>query len=163
FLGKLTLDGMFTESSLGLAKFFYITHLGIGPDGSLWYSTISGPDAFGSEAYNGFRRLNASGSSTFIPTGSLAPVKFTVGPAGNSWFLANGGAVANRLGRATMGGAVTQYETGGVTRFIDLTAGLDGKLWLIDSTRNVVTRLTLDSAGSAMVTRAASFVGGAVA
>lgn len=164
FLGKLTPNGDYTETSLGLIRSYFITDLGLGPDGQLWYSTISGPNATGDDADNGFRKLDPSGTSpSFIPTQSLAPIKFITGPDGNFWFLANAGAETNRLGRAALNGAVTQYETGGVTLFTDLTAGPDGNIWLIDPPRNVVSKLTPDRPADVVVTRAASFVSGAVA
>lgn len=164
FLGKLTPNGAYTETSLGLIRSYFITDLGPGPDGQLWYSTISGPNALGDDTHNGFRKLDSSGASlSFIPTQSLAPIKFITAPDGNFWFLANAGAETNRLGRATLNGAVTQYETGGVNRFTDLTAGPDGNVWLIDPSRNVIAKLTPDRPGDAVVTRAASFVSGALA
>src|SRR5574341_1269145 len=45
FLGKLTPNGVFTESSLGKLDLFSITDLGVGPDGFLWYSTFGRPDS----------------------------------------------------------------------------------------------------------------------
>jgi uncharacterized protein (TIGR03437 family) len=164
WLGKLTPNGNFSEVSLGLLRSYYITDLGLGPDGNLWYSTISGPNALGDETQNGLRKLDLTGTAPlFIPTQSLAPIKFITGPGGHFWFLANVGAETNRIGRATLGGAVTQYEAGGLTHFTDLTGGADGNLWLLDPTRNVVSKLGPDRAGELVLARATSFVGGALA
>ncbi len=164
FLGRLTPGGAYREISLGPLRSYFITDLGLGPDGNLWYSTISGPDAVGSEAHNGFRKLDASSmSAQFIPTYSLAPIKFITKPDGSFWFLANVGAETNRVGSTTLNGTVAQYETGGVTCFTDLTVGPDGNIWLIDPTRNVIGKLTPDRPADIIVARATSFVSGAVA
>jgi virginiamycin B lyase len=164
FLGKLTPDGSYSETALGPLRSFYITDLALGPDAALWVSTMSGPEALGNEAWNGLRKLEPSGalSTTFVATRSLAPTKFITGPANDFWFLANVGAFTNRLGRATLDGAVTQYEAGGVTLFTELVKGPDNRLWLIDPSRNLISRLTPDSPTDAVVARAASYVGGAL-
>jgi hypothetical protein len=127
FLGKLTPNGTYSETPLGQFGLYYLTDLSLGPDGNLWISTSGAPDDSGGsrEVYHGFRKLNPDGtlSATFIPTQSLAPTKFTTGPDGSFWFLANIGADANRLGEVTLDGAVIHYETGGVTLFTDFVRG----------------------------------------
>jgi uncharacterized protein (TIGR03437 family) len=167
FLGKLTPNGTFWETPLGQFGLYYITDLGLGPDGNLWISTFGTPDDSGlsREVYNGFRRLNPDGtlSATFIPTQSLAPTKFIIGPDAGFWFLANHGPVTNRLGKVTLSSAVVQYETGGVTLFTDFVGGPDGNLWLIDPSRNLVGKLTPDGPNSIVTARATSYVSGALA
>src|SRR5262249_48394435 len=146
FLGKLTPKGVFTESSLGKLDLYSITDLGIGSDGFLWYSTFGMPDSSLAirENENGFRSLRPVSPTVFIPTRSLAPLKFILGPDNNFWFLANVGAVTNRIGRATVNGAITLYETSGITRFTDLAMGPDGNIWLVDPSRNIIGKLTPD-------------------
>lgn len=165
FLGKLTPNGAFTETSLGKADLYLITDLGLGPDGQLWYSTFGLPDSSLNirEDENGFRSLPSVGPAMFIPTRSLAPNKFIIGPDNSFWFFANTGAATNRIGRATLNGMVTVYETGGMPRFNDLTSGPDGGIWLVDPSRNVISKLTPDGANDAVMTRASSFVSGAMA
>lgn len=164
-LGKLTPAGNYSEISLGQLDRYFITDLGLGPDGNLWVSTLTRSAEAGNNTQNGFRKLNLDGtlSATFIPTGSLAPTKFIVGPEGGFWFLANVGADTNRLGKVTLDGAVMQYETGGVTLFTDFISGADGNLWLIDPQRNLVGKLTPDRPNDLVAARATSYVSGAMA
>jgi len=164
-LGKLTPEGNYSEISLGLLDRYFITDLGLGPDGNLWVSTLTRSVEAGNEAQNGFRKLNPDGtlSATFIPTGALAPTKFIVGSEGGFWFLTNQGAATNRLGRVTLDGAVVQYETGGVTLFADFINGAEGRLWLIDPQRNLIGKLTPDRPNDLVAARATSYVSGAMA
>jgi len=162
FLIKLTPDGVLTESSLGQFSSYIITHLATGPDGNVWYSTQSRDlEAPGSPSFNGFRKVGGDGS-LFIPTGSLAPLFFNSAPDRSFWFLSSTG-IYEIIGRATVDGIVSQYEIGGFNVLNDLTAGPDGKIWLIEGRRDVILRLTPDSPTGAIVTRATSFVGGSVA
>ena len=159
---KSTPDGVLTERSLGMLSSYLIAHLATGPDGHVWYSTQSRDlEVPGFPPLNGFRRADGDDSLS-VPTGLLAPLFFNPAPDGSFWFLSSTG-THEIIGRATIDGRVSQYEIGGLNILNDLVAGPDGKIWLVEGSRNKILRLTPDDPTDAIVTRAASFVGGSVA
>ncbi len=160
FLGKLTPDGKFSETSLGQLRLFTITDLAIGPDGKLWFSAINGPEASFGDAFNGLRQVNSDGlpSQTFIATRSLRPEQFISGPDGRFWLLTLDGL----LGRVALNGSVTTYDPGDFSFSVPVK-GSDGALWSVDRSKNVISKLTPDAPNGVIVTRASSFVSGAMA
>ncbi|HKQ75860.1 MAG TPA: hypothetical protein VJ810_19350, partial [Blastocatellia bacterium] len=161
---KLTPDGVLTERSLGRLPNYSIWHLAQGPDGNIWYS-VGTFDVFstGIPIFNGFIPLSESSGAAPISSGPNAPVIFISAPDRSFWFFSSTGLVNNVLGKVTLDGNVTQYETRGLPSFLGVTVGADGNIWLIEGERDAIVKLIPDSPTGPVVTRATSFVVGSVA
>src|SRR5579863_2120682 len=72
------------------------------------------------------------------PTGASVPTWITSGPDGNLWFTEGS---ANKIGKITPSGAITEYgPTGAVP--VGIVAGPDGNLWFTEETGNNIGRIT---------------------
>src|SRR3954447_7958314 len=67
-----------------------------------------------------------------LPTAGSGPTAIAAGPDGNLWFTE---ATANRIGRITPNGVVTEFFTGITSNagLTDITTGPDGNLWFTES------------------------------
>src|SRR5262245_60235950 len=76
-----------------------------------------------------------------IDTLSSRPEGITRGPDGNLWFTE---ADANRIGRITPAGVVTQFPAGITpgSQPGEITAGPDGNLWFTEADGNRIGRIT---------------------
>ena len=112
-----------------------------GPDGNLWFV-----DQYVNplQPANGFRigSISVSGTVTEYFTGvnpgpfnpiGFNPAQITKGPDGNLWFTNSqaSGVGLNIVGKITMAGAITIYNTGDTP--IAITSGPDGNLWVTES------------------------------
>jgi virginiamycin B lyase len=115
-VGRITQDGQVSSFPVNTGHDGAITS---GSDGNLW---LTKNDALGGAA---IVRLTLSGQATEFPLepgaglGTIVP-----GPDGNLWFTEAG---AERIGRITPAGALTEFKIG--TRPADLSAGHDGNIW----------------------------------
>jgi Planctomycete extracellular len=88
------------------------------------------------------RRLLAGVIAEYpIPTPSSFPAGITAGPDGNLWFTEG---FANKIGRITTSGAVTEFPTSSGPSGI--TAGPDGNLWFTEPEANKIGRITTSGA-----------------
>jgi streptogramin lyase len=76
-----------------------------------------------------------------LPTSGSGPTAITAGPDGNLWFTE---ATANRIGRITPSGVVTEFFTGisPSANLHGITAGPDGNLWFTEFGPDKVGRIT---------------------
>jgi len=115
-----------------------------GPDGNVWITT----NALGQGRQDWIVRIGRDGAVTPFAAGagngdfSTGPTGITSGPDGNLWFTEFW---ANRIGRMTPAGALTEFpiptfETGPR----GIVAGPDGNLWFVESHFNhtAVARIT---------------------
>jgi streptogramin lyase len=82
----------------------------------------------------------AAPTVTEFTTGS-GPIEMTTGPDGNLWFVES---TANKIGRLTPAGTLTEFSTGLPTSagLFGITAGPDGNLWFTESNADRIGRIT---------------------
>jgi virginiamycin B lyase len=133
-IGRLDTSGAVREFELpqGTAG---ASGIALGPDGALWIATraAASPDGI-------VLRLAAGGNFTRYTLASpgSAAQGITAGPDGALWFTEE---TANRIGRITTSGAVTEYPLPtdpnaaqcGQRCPVDIAAGPDGALWFPES------------------------------
>jgi virginiamycin B lyase len=79
------------------------------------------------------------------PGGTCQPAGIASGPDGNLWFTEENG---NRIGRITVGGAITEF-TAGLTagaKPVEIVAGPDGRLWFTQLGRTKIGAITTSGA-----------------
>ena len=129
-IGRMTADGNLTRFTVppGTAP----AQITSGPDGALWFTAA---DAIG--------HMSSAGVflGTFPLTGTLGGLGGIVaGPDGNLWFTE---VYANRIGRITTSGVVTEFPV--PTEDADpygIVAGPDGNLWFNEFVRGRIGRIT---------------------
>ncbi|HET6171349.1 MAG TPA: hypothetical protein VFD90_02010 [Gaiellales bacterium] len=74
-------------------------------------------------------------------TSGNGPTDATAGPDGNVWFTETN---ANKIGRVTPAGTVTEFSTGLSSNagLSGITLGPDGNLWFAENTKNRIGRIT---------------------
>lgn len=73
-----------------------------------------------------------------LSTPSSNPLRITSGPDGNLWFTEPD---AQKIGRITLSGAVTEYPLAPDSEPEDITTGPDGNLWFTETVGNAIGRL----------------------
>lgn len=92
-------------------------HLTAGPDGNVWFTTP-----------NGISRITPAGMISQVGSG-MSPAGLVSGLDGNVWFT---DPAADKVGRITPGGALTEYATSlGTNPTGAITVGPDGNLWYV--------------------------------
>jgi virginiamycin B lyase len=115
-----------------------------GPDGAIWF-TIGCPYIPCPNAYDGIGRIAPNGFITQypLPPSSLprgnAPFGITTGPDGALWFTE---LAANKIGRLTVGGLLTEYPLSTPDGPYDITTGSDGALWFTVTNGSMIGRIT---------------------
>ena len=114
--------------------------MAVGPDRNLWITTIvPGPHQ------DWILRMSPKGAVTrFQVTGR--PEGITAGPDGNLWFTE---VAADRIGRMTPGGVLTEFRLPGTDRAPrGIVTGPDGNLWFVESHFNhsAIGRITTKGA-----------------
>jgi len=133
-IGRLGLDGSIAEYPIP-TPFSTPVEIAAGPDGALWFTE------FGAAPLPKVGRITTAGVVTHeyeLPQGS-GPEGITAGPDGALWFTENG---ANRIGRITVEGVVTESDPIGGFRPGDITPGPDGRLWFTESEANKIGAIT---------------------
>ena len=75
-------------------------------------------------------RILLSGITEFLtPTAGSQPFGITRGPDGNVWFAEG---LAEKIGRITPAGVVTEFALPPGTQPVQITAGPDGNLWFTE-------------------------------
>jgi len=75
-----------------------------------------------------------------VPSGHFSsPYWITPGPDGNLWFTESS---ANKIGRITTAGVITEFPISGPGGPIAITAGRDGNLWFTQGDAAVIGRIT---------------------
>jgi virginiamycin B lyase len=118
-VGRMTLNGQFTEWPVNAGIGGNPEQIVAGPDGAMWF-TESDASKLG--------RITTGGvySEVVLPTGSVA-AGLTVGQDGALWFT---GSASNAIGRVTTAGHFTSYPVYPVSgRLQQIAAGPDGTLW----------------------------------
>ncbi len=109
----------------------------LGPDGNIWFTECNNGAAISAVG-------NVTPSGTFTefstPTASACPTGITAGPDGNMWFTERS---VNKIGKITMGGAITEYTIcGGCTRApAGIVTGPDGNMWFTNYSGNSVAKM----------------------
>jgi streptogramin lyase len=142
-IGRITPAGVVTEFSAGITAGSQPTGITAGPDGNLWFTEQVGHQV---------GRITPQGTITEFSTGITAGSELegiTPGPDGNLWFaeflqqLPNGSfPSADRIGRITPSGTVTEFSTSKNSENVDITAGPDGNLWFTESGLDQIGRIT---------------------
>ena len=106
----------FTAPTVGL----WTANITAGPDGKLWFTDLNGSVS----------SLTTSGTFTRVPTlGNAMAGEITAGPDGNIWFTEP---IANRIGRVTPAGALSEYvipTPEGDVFPASITGAPDGNVW----------------------------------
>jgi streptogramin lyase len=129
-IGHMTVDGAFVSRkyilSLDALDPGTIT---LGPDGNEWFVTLGGyADAvIGRADHPGFFKLSGVHGVGGLVTGA----------DGNLWFTETS---ANRVGRMTTAGEITEFAVSGGPRGI--AAGPDGNLWFTETEANRIGRIS---------------------
>src|SRR5262245_34540933 len=85
-------------------------------------------------------RLLLSVTEFPIPDTTVArPEGITRGPDGNLWFAES---IADRIGRITPAGVVTQFSLPFLSQPAEITAGPDGNLWFTETGSSRIGRIT---------------------
>ncbi|MHB8647514.1 MAG: virginiamycin B lyase family protein [Thermomicrobiales bacterium] len=86
-----------------------------------------------------FVTLNGAVQEFTIPTANSLPHNITLGPDGNLWFTEQN---ADRIGRITLVGAITEFPISVGRIPTDIAAGPDGALWFTELAGNNIGRMT---------------------
>ena len=128
-LGRVTPTGCVTEFSLNYRAAEGLT---AGSDGALWF-TQPGERQIG--------RMTTSGvlQEFTLPAAAENPDQIVAGSDGNLWFT---DPLAGAVGRMTIGGVGAEYPTPTqLSNPIGIAAGSDGFLWVVESGRNIISRV----------------------
>ncbi len=66
-------------------------------------------------------------------------MEITAGPDGNLWFVEN---LANKIGRVTPAGSISEFALASYGGLVGITAGPDGNLWFTEYHANKIGRIT---------------------
>ncbi|HKD20251.1 MAG TPA: hypothetical protein VKG23_20550 [Thermoanaerobaculia bacterium] len=137
YVGMMTPAGVGTQVSAVIsARLFSIT---TGPDGNLWFTGVA------NSALTIFKMTTAGAVSQYTaPTSNTFASVFsgiTTGPDGNLWFTETS---ANRIGRITPDGTITEYPLSAGASPQAIVAGPDGALWFTEETAGKIGRMTTD-------------------
>jgi len=143
-IGRITTRGKITEYTNGITAGAQPWSIAPGPDGALWFTEAAG---------GRIGRITTKGQVTEYSSGitpTEEPDGIAAGPDGAMWFTefeSNGSyrISASKIARITMSGKIHEYSRG-----LDIsaeptgiTAGPDGNMWFVESSRDRVGRATL--------------------
>jgi len=111
--------------------------IALGPDGALWF-TEGGPQPK-------IGRVDTTKTFTEYPvtplTGAVSFGGIAAGPDGNLWFTCSQSGTSY-IGRITLAGAVTLFQTATYSSLQAITLGPDGALWFTEGSANKIGRIT---------------------
>jgi len=137
YVGKMTPAGVGTQVSEVIAnRLFSIT---TGPDGNLWFTGVANSilTIFKMTTAGVVTPYAAPTSNTFGSTTH----GITAGPDGNLWFTESS---ANRIGKITPSGTISEYTLSAGTSPSAIAAGPDGALWFTESAAGKIGRMKTD-------------------
>jgi streptogramin lyase len=137
YVGKMTSAGVGTQVSDVISnRLFSITS---GPDGNLWFTGVTNSilTIFKMTTAGVVTQYPAPTSNTFGATAG----GITSGPDGNLWFTETS---ANRIGKITPGGTISEYTLSAGSSPSAIVAGPDGALWFTESSADKIGRMTTD-------------------
>ena len=127
-IGRMTLDGTFTEWALAPGSF--PNRIVAGPDGAVWFTEL-----FGGKV----GRITPDGTLTEYPVGG-GPVGITVGSDNDLYVVLF---LSHQVARLDLAGSVTgTWDLPGALGPLQIARGRGLDLWVTDNTANIVFRLT---------------------
>jgi streptogramin lyase len=125
-IGRMTSLGLATD--VGSTQGSKPWDIALGPDGNLWFTEQGGSGTIGRITPNGIV------SSFPIPTAASEPTEIVAGADGALWFTER---AADKIGRITIDGQVTEYSgmTGSLPSGIAL--GADGNVWFTEESGRI--------------------------
>jgi streptogramin lyase len=140
-IGRLSTDGNLEQDFIW-PDTDWITDVTFGPDGALWMTEGQPCGSCANDKIGRLDGINGSYSSWVLPSTKGYPYRITSGPDGALWFTES---VANKIGRITTSGVITEYPLPtGVTGPAGITPGPDRGLWF--TTGGDVGRITTTGA-----------------
>ena len=149
-IGRITPTGEITEFSAGSAVELAGSGITAGPDGNVWFTERT--DRASDLIEDRIARITPTGELTEFSAGITPKVLdgqayspgvsgIAAGPDGNLWFTEYD---ANRIGRITPTGVVTEFSAGISEGSAPngITAGPDGNLWFTESDASRIGRIT---------------------
>jgi streptogramin lyase len=133
-IGRVSPAGSITEFSVANSMSMP-NQITAGPDGNVWFSDNGAPAAIG--------RVKPDGTidefSTGLQMGADPDGGITAGPDGNVWFT-DEYAPHREVGRITPSGSIQEFDDHGTGLNLqnDLVLGIDGNLWMPESTDGAV-------------------------
>jgi virginiamycin B lyase len=144
-LGTISSTGTITQLATGATR-TTITGIVGGPDGNLWVTEVS---PYWGDAV---ARVTTVGWGSFtnyrLPTAIASPQSITVGADNNLWFTESSG---NKIGRITIGGALTEFALPTSSQPQQIVSGPDGALWFTERGTGKIGRMTTTGELSEMV------------
>jgi streptogramin lyase len=129
-LGSRSSGGTVFETSVGGSP----TGIVSGPDGNLWYT-----DSSQSQIVQFSPGSKAVLSRYLTPTMSASPIGIVVGKDGALWFTENN---ANKIGRITISGAVTEFPIPSAASGPQgIAVAPDGSIWVAEQNAGKIARL----------------------
>jgi virginiamycin B lyase len=132
-VGRLTLSGEASYYPLPSTKATQF-EIARGPDGALWFTQtnfFTGESAIG--------RITTSGQVTLFPIAGNYPFGITAGPDGAMWFTEP---EAHKIGRITMAGALTYYDTPESNTWPTGITSDNGVLWFANENQETLGSIT---------------------
>jgi virginiamycin B lyase len=136
YVGRMTTDGQLSLFTTGLPYKQFTNAITSGPDGAMWFTIES------SKASDAIGRITPDGTITEFPlSGHPAPGDIVTGPDGALWFPEIG---ANKIGRLTTAGQLTEYSQGisPGSYLSGIAVGSDGALWFTEFSGSRIGRIT---------------------
>jgi virginiamycin B lyase len=125
---RMTTTGQVHEFTTGISPGAFPVNITTGPDGNLWFTE---------PGINSVGRITPQGSVTEFTVGiqpNAALDAITTGPDGALWFTEDGNHIANRIGRITTDGTVSEYAIPSYDHSdLSITAGTDGNVWFTEN------------------------------
>jgi virginiamycin B lyase len=146
-IGRLTPQGSVTLYSVDEDSLNPLPAIVAGPDGSIWFETLTYDDATATYDEK-IGRLSPSAVVTdyTLPAELAEPQGMTLGPDGNIWFNAYDG---NAIGRITPDGQITAFSVAEpppppfyTPYYFGIAAGPDGNLWFTEDFAYTIGRIT---------------------
>jgi virginiamycin B lyase len=136
---QMTTTGHVREFITGISPGASPLNITTGPDGNLWFTE---------PGINSVARLNpTTGDVTEFTVGiqpNAALDAITAGPDGALWFTEDGNHIANRIGRITTDGSVSEYAIPSYDHSdYSITQGNDGNMWFTENGTGKIGKVDL--------------------
>lgn len=151
-IARITTAGVITEfpytPPAGAAGGSNGQGIAFGPDGNIWFGYSGYGPACGGDTANAIEVMSPTGTllATYTPpTPNAGPTFVVAGPDGNMWFAE---VMANKIGRITMSGQITEYKIPTATppycagAIGGLAVGPDGDIWFTERFNEKIGKIT---------------------